>query len=100
MALTIAAYEKTGKGMLTGITRRTDLLEAREYLEEALKLDSCNASVLHCLCNVEYSLGLLLHTRNGRTAYFTNHYDDLKKLSPERARDFEDETDKIESWFS
>lgn len=96
----IAAYEKTGKGMLTGITRRTLLLEARDYYEAALKLDSKDPRALHGLCNVEYSLGLLLHTRNGRTSYFTNHYDELRRSSPEYARLFDSELESLEELFS
>jgi tetratricopeptide (TPR) repeat protein len=96
----IAAYEKTGTGMLTGITRRTYLLEARDYYTAALNIDSNDARTLQGLCNVEYSLGLLLHNRNGRTANFIKYFDALKYTSPEQAKLFESGKEIIERWFS
>lgn len=96
----IAAYEKTGTGMLSAFSRRQYLLSAREYYEGALNFDSNHVGALEGICKVEYALGLLMHTKDGRTSNFIDHYNKLKKLDLNAAKCIDRDTKLSEKLFS
>ena len=60
------------------ITRRSVLITASRAFEDAIKEFGMDCECIYQLCCVEYSLGLLLNTKNGHTAKFEEYFNILK----------------------
>lgn len=63
-------------------TRRSTLITASQALNDVLKKYGDDYYSIAELCCIEYALGLLLKSRNGRTSQFNTYYNQLRRGDP------------------
>lgn len=95
----IAACHMTGTGILSGFSRRTVLLHAKNTLQECVGYPNTDAQVLNLLCQIDYAVGLISHGNNGYSKTFNEYFEKLECLDYALANELKLTLPSIENAF-